>query len=96
MSHIDHQLECLLKAASRVPEPTEALPAGLEQRVLARLRMQKSQGEDVVIHRMLSWAMVYSCLLALLCFVWSYMGDAGQHSEAATVVNSSIQLSLAP
>jgi hypothetical protein len=96
MKHIDHQLQRLLKAASRVPDPSASLPVSLERQVLAQWQRQRRGGGELTVQRLLSWAMVYAGLLLMMCFVWTQYSESRQSSEALSLVNSSIQLSLLP
>ena len=96
MKHIDHQLQRLLKAASQVPDPADSLPVSLERQVLSKWRQQRGCGGEHAIQRLLSWAMVYAALLLMMCFVWTQYSESRQSSEALSLVNSSIQLSLLP
>ena len=97
MKHIDHQLQRLLKAASRVPDPSASLPVSLERQVLAQWQRQRGNGGELAVQRMLSLAMVSAGLLLMMCFVWTqYSNESRQSSEALSLVNSSIQLSLLP
>jgi hypothetical protein len=96
MKHIDHQLQRLLKAASRVPDPSASLPVSLERQVLAQWQRQRGSGGELAVQRLLSWAMVYAGLLLMMCFVWTQYSESRQSSEALSLVNSSIQLSFLP
>ena len=96
MKHIDHQLQRLLKAASHVSDPGASLPASMERQVLAQWRRQRRDSSEVTLQRLLSWAMVYACLILAMCFAWTRYQDARPSSEALSLANSSIQLSLLP
>jgi hypothetical protein len=98
MKHIDHQLQRLLKAASRVPDPSASLPVSLQRQVLAQWQWQRQRGNggELAVQRLLSWSMVYAGLLLMMCFVWAQYSESRQSSEALSLVNSSIQLSLLP
>ncbi len=96
MNPIDHQLQRLLKAASRAPEPKASLPPSLEQRVMAQLRRQRVPQVEVAFLRLCRWALGFAAVFALMAFIWSSQGSRETGSEALTLANSSIQLSLLP
>lgn len=96
MRHIDHQLQRLLKAASRASDPASSLPVSVERRILAQWREQRSDRREIAVQRLLGWAMVYACLLLVMCFAWAEHAESRRSSEALSLVNSSIQLSLLP
>ena len=97
MNSTDHQLERLLKAASQVSEEPDALPGSFERRILEAWQRERGvANRDAAVVRVMGWAVGGSCAVLVACLVWAQDRDPQQDSEALSLVNSSIHLSLLP
>ncbi len=95
MNSIDHQLQRLLNAASQVSEEPAALPCSFERRVLEAWHLERAIVQrDAALRRVIGWTVGGSFAVLVACLVWSH--DPQQDSEALSLVNSSIHLSLLP
>ena len=97
MKPTDHQLNRLLKAASRAPEPTDQSPSqDWVRSVLSACQANRQRVDEELSETVLKWSLTVACIIVALSMAWHQSTIDAQLPEVVSVANSGITATLAP
>ena len=97
MDKIDHQTTRLLKAASDAPPPLpEAVPFGLEARILASWRRVRQPDSSVFLAALFHRAVICACALMVFSVLLNYRANENETGDELAIANYEMRMSLMP
>lgn len=97
MKPTDHQLNRLLKAASRAPEPNSQSPSqDWVKSVLSACQANRQRLDEELSETVLKWSLTVACIIVAATMAWHHSTTDSQLPEVVSVANSGIAASLAP
>ena len=97
MKPTDHQLNRLLRAASRAPEPPDGRPPQeWVSSVLSACRANRQRMEEELSETVLKYSLTVACIIVACTMAWYHSTVNSQLPEVVSVANSGIAASLAP
>ena len=97
MKHADHQLNRLLRAASRAPETPDIRPSqNWVKSVLSACQDRRQQVDEELSETVLKWSLMVACIIVALTMAWHHSTIDSQLPEVVSVANTGIAATLAP
>jgi hypothetical protein len=97
MKHDEQALQRLLEAARRSqPEPPDALPFGLEARILAGWRAAGPEDESLLLAMLFRRAVIFAALIMVAAIGWSRLEEATRVPGATVIANLEKVLQIVP
>lgn len=97
MKPTDHQLNRLLRAASRAPESTDHGPSPeWVKSVISACQTNRQRVDEELSETVLKWSLTVACIIVALTMAWHQSAVDAQLPEIVSVANSGIAASLAP
>jgi len=88
MNHDEHALKRLLKAASRSQAKTpDAMPFGLESRILANWRRDEAEDDSVLLASLFRRAVICASIVMVVSIGWSQLAAAREVPGAVVLTN---------
>jgi|GEM_PF-1352730 hypothetical protein len=97
MKHTDHQLNRLLRAASRAPEASDVRPSqDWVKSVLSACQAKRQRVDEELSETVLKWSLTVACIIVALTMARHHSTIDSQLPEVVSVANTGIAATLAP